>query len=322
MTFAKLALGAALALQLTAILAPPVSAQTDEPSRAPYDDCSWEQRSDPLIGLGAWVQSCDFGFRTVELVFDEGALSIVYSDGGEPEPLVQLFDVERGEAPGDALNRLLLAGTDPAIAELCEIVPFTQLPAPAGAQRFSFEPDAVYRAEIAATANPNEVGEPPCGDWGVMPDGIQYFEVQDGAPRVMFVRAGQEQPLFDEQTLDILDLPDAALINTGPSDCCGYKTDTNGISADFLMETCSVPGDTAYGMVPNFDCQSYVLAVLDTVRAVNRGPGTTVCLPPVMTAGGALLLVAKTYSYEADGQRPAAEVLVEALGNSFACVRD
>ena len=27
-------------------------------------------------------------------------------------------------------------------------------------------------------------GDPPCGDWGDAPDGIQYFEVQPGARSV------------------------------------------------------------------------------------------------------------------------------------------
>lgn len=315
----KLALGAALATQLLGSLALPAMAQTGEPSRRAIDGCAWEQRSDQLIGLAARVQKCDFGFRQIDLVFDNGALAIVYSDAPEPDPLVQVMDLLPNEKPVDGLNRLFSAGTDPDVAERCEIVPFTLIPAPAGAQRYSFEPKDDYGAEIEARANPDEVPEPPCGDWGVMPDGVQYFEVQDGAPRVLFVRAGQEAPLFDEQTLQILPLPEAALIDAGPEDCCGYKTDTDGVSADFLMETCSVPGQTAYGMIPNFDCQSYVLAVLDTVRTVNAGPDASICLPPLMSAGGALLVIADSYTYEADGQRPAARVLVEGLAKRFPC---
>ncbi|WP_352830977.1 hypothetical protein [Mesorhizobium sp. M0830] len=38
-----------------------------------------------------------------------------------------------------------------------------------------------------------------------MPDGIQYFEVSTGAGRkLLFVRIGQDEPLFDEQTLEVL----------------------------------------------------------------------------------------------------------------------
>jgi hypothetical protein len=47
------------------------------------------------------------------------------------------------------------------------------------------------------------VGDPPCGDYGDSPDGIQYFEVQPGATKVLFVRVGQDVPLFDERTLKV-----------------------------------------------------------------------------------------------------------------------
>lgn len=250
------------------------------------EGCAWEKRTDLLIGLGAWVQRCDFGFRQIDLFFDNGSLAINYSDGGEPDPLVYVLDLLPNESPAIALRRLFDAGTEPAIAARCELAPFTLIPAPAGAERFTFVPDATYQGDLDAAANPDEVGEPPCGEWGIAPDVIQYFEGQRDAPRLLFVRAGQDTPLFDEQTLQILPLPDAALIGAGPEDCCGYKTDADGVSADFLMESCSVPGQTAYGMIAYFDRQSYVLGVLDTVRSLNAGPDAAVCLPPVLSAGG------------------------------------
>lgn len=38
-----------------------------------------------------------------------------------------------------------------------------------------------------------------------MPEGIQYFEVPAGeGRRVLFVRVGQDEPLFDEQTMRVL----------------------------------------------------------------------------------------------------------------------
>jgi hypothetical protein len=296
-------------------------AQTGEPSRPALENCVWEQRTDLLIGLGAWVQRCDFGLRQVDFVFDNGTLAITYSDGGEPDALVQLLDRLPNESPDVALRRLLNASTDPTIAARCEVAPFTAIPAPAGAERFTFVPNAAYREELAKTENPDELGEPPCGEWGVMPDGVQYFEVQGNAPRLLFARAGQETPLFDEQTMEIFSLPDSALIDAGPEDCCGYKIDAEGVSADFLSETCSVPGRTAFGMIANFDCQSYILAVIDTVRALNSGSDARLCLPPVMSAGGVLRLIADTYSYETGGHRPAAAVLLDAMEEAFPCAK-
>ena len=63
-----------------------------------------------------------------------------------------------------------------------------------------------YAAELKKKQDPNEVGDPPCGDWGSANDGIQYWEAQPGggARKVLFVRVGQDVPLFDERTLRLL----------------------------------------------------------------------------------------------------------------------
>jgi hypothetical protein len=45
-----------------------------------------------------------------------------------------------------------------------------------------------------------------------------------------------------------------------------FKRET--ISVDFLLETCTVIGETAHGMVPHFDCESYLYGVLDAHRAI------------------------------------------------------
>jgi hypothetical protein len=37
-----------------------------------------------------------------------------------------------------------------------------------------------------------------------MPDSVQYYEAQEGVGRIMIVRAGQDEPMFDEKTLRLL----------------------------------------------------------------------------------------------------------------------
>jgi hypothetical protein len=37
-----------------------------------------------------------------------------------------------------------------------------------------------------------------------MPDSVQYYEAQEGVGRIMIVRAGQDEPMFDEKTLHLL----------------------------------------------------------------------------------------------------------------------
>lgn len=182
-----------------------LSAVADEPapSRPPIDKCVWERLADKTIGLAAWAQRCDFGFRQIHFEFTGNALAIKYSDGGAADPLVELFDIKPGETAEAALQRLFLEKTDKAVRDRCVLTPYTEGAVPAGIKRYTFSPDAAYAKELKAFADPDEVPEPPCGDWGEMPDGIQYFEVPAGR-KVLFVRVGQDEPLFDEQTLRVL----------------------------------------------------------------------------------------------------------------------
>jgi hypothetical protein len=177
------------------------------PSRKPDKGCKWERLSDASVGLEAWVQRCDFGFRKIDFLFDKNALAIRYSDaGGKPDPVVEVFDLKDGETPESGIERLFAERTGRFLVSRCRLVPYKGGKLPAGAQRFTFEPNAAYAAELKKKEDPREVPPPPCGDWGSATDGIQYWEAQpaSGARRVLFVRVGQDTPLYDERTLRLL----------------------------------------------------------------------------------------------------------------------
>ena len=178
-------------------------AQPERPSRPAFKNCAWEKLADADVGLAAWVQRCDYGFRRIDFLFKDGALAVRFSDGGAPDPLVEVFDQKPGETPQAAMRRIYLEHTDANLAARCMLVPYNAYRTPRGAKHFNFVPNAAYRKELKAKENPNEVGDPPCGDWGIAPDGIQYFEVRPGdqSRKVLFVRVGQDEPLFDEMTL-------------------------------------------------------------------------------------------------------------------------
>lgn len=195
-----------LLVSLLLLLAPPALAQNGAPSRKAGRGCAWEKLSGAKLGLAAWVQRCDYGFRKIDFLVVKRSLAVRFSDGGAPDPLVDVLDLEPGETPAAGIQRLFKARTDPKLAARCVLAPYRGAKAPAGVQRFTFVPNAAYQKELSAKADPNEVGDPPCGDWGESPDGIQYFEAQpaSGARKVLFVRVGQDEPLFDEQTLRLL----------------------------------------------------------------------------------------------------------------------
>jgi hypothetical protein len=190
------------------LLAQPVTVQARGPSRPAIAGCAWEKFSNSGMRLEAWVQRCDFGFRKIDFVANNGALDIRYSDGGVPFPVIDVFDLRAGETSETGIRRLFTERTDKALVSRCVLVPYrvNGEKTPPGVRRYTFVPDAAYHKELAARADPNEVPEPPCGDYGDAPDGIQYFEAQpaSASQKVLFVRVGQDEPLFDEQTLRLL----------------------------------------------------------------------------------------------------------------------
>lgn len=168
------------------------------PSRPPDQGCKWEQLADQRLGLEVAVERCDYGFRKIDFFIQGNQLLMRYSDGGAPEPVIDVFELQPDETSEAGLQRIFAARTEKRIASGCKLAPYAGEKPRKDVKRYTFVP------KVAAKTSPDEVGDPQCGDFGDMPDGIQYFEVQPRARRVLFVRVGQDTPLFDEQTLTLL----------------------------------------------------------------------------------------------------------------------
>lgn len=181
-------------------------AGTDVPSRPPIKGCKWAKLVDESVGLAAWVQQCDFGFRKIDFIFQEKTLAIRYSDGGKPEPVIDVIDLIPGETVEAGLKRFFAAHTETNLARHCLLKAYRGAKPPIGAKRYSFVPDETYRKELDSKANPDEIAEPPCGDWGDGPEGVEYFEAWPKAAvrKVLYVREGQDEPLFDAMTLQLI----------------------------------------------------------------------------------------------------------------------
>jgi hypothetical protein len=192
--------------------APAGAAPMGAPSRPAEKGCAWRKISDGALGLEAWVEPCDFGSRKVRCQVAKRALVMDWSDSGiDPQPVVEVLALGKDESAEAGMRRIFLQHTDPKVAKQCELRRYTEGVAPrVGAERYNFVPDAAYQKRLDAKKE-DGVPDPPCGDWGIAPDGIQYFEAQpaSGAHKVLFVRYGQDQPLFDEETLRLLPSPAA-----------------------------------------------------------------------------------------------------------------
>ncbi len=189
------------------LVAHPALAKKDAPSRAAVKGCVWEKLSDASLALEAWVQRCDFGFRKIDLFVKQNTIMSRYSDGGDPYPVIEVIDLKVDETPETGIRRIFAEHTqDKTLVARCVLAPYRGDKAPKGVKRFAFVPNAAFQKELDAKASPDEVPDPPCGDWGDAPDGIQYFEAQpaSGSRKVLFVRVGQDEPLFDEKTLHLL----------------------------------------------------------------------------------------------------------------------
>ena len=198
-----------LTLGLSAFVAasPVTPDRTAKPSRAAEQGCKWERFSNAGMRLDAWVQRCDFGNRKIDFVAQGSSLAQRYSDGGgKPEPVVDSLDLKPGETPEQGIRRLFDERTDRKTAAQCVLAPWkdpSKKKAPAGVKRYSFEANAKLARAIKARTQPGDMPDSACGDWGEDTDGIQYWEAQpaSGVPKVLFVRVGQDTPLFDEDGL-------------------------------------------------------------------------------------------------------------------------
>jgi len=169
------------------------------PSRPPEHGCKWEQLVDKNLGFEVAVQRCDYGFRKIDFFIKGNQLFVRYSDGGAPDPVIDVFDLQPKETAEAGLRRIFAAHTGKKVASGCKLVPYAEEKPRVDVKRYTFVP------KILPKSNPDEVGDPQCGEYGDAPDGIQYFEVQPGARKVLFVRVGQDVPLFDEQTLRLFE---------------------------------------------------------------------------------------------------------------------
>lgn len=210
-TMLLLVLVSAPLLPLSVQAAP--AANKDAPSRAASKDCRWEKLKDDKLGLEAWVERCNYGNRKIDLFARNNALMLRYSDGGEPEALIETFDLKADETPEAGVKRIFAEHTpDKNVAARCLMKPYkgyNDPGPPPGAKRYTFVANADLQKEVDKKTDPGDIPEPACGEWGDMPDGIQYFEVQpaNNPHKVMFVRAGQDEPMFDERTLRLLPAP-------------------------------------------------------------------------------------------------------------------
>jgi len=104
--------------------------------------------------------------------------------------------------------------------------------------------------------------------------------------------------------------------------CCDYPARPDAVKIQFFLEACAVPGESERGMMPYFDCQSYVLGIIDGYRLLKSSSpkDRQICLPESITTREVLELIWKSYpNWEIAEHRQAAEVILEVIRKEFQC---
>lgn len=97
------------------------------------------------------------------------------------------------------------------------------------------------------------------------------------------------------------------------------KKDRKDVTVAFLYEACSFIGETRGGMIPWFDCESYVYGVLDSYVSIRNSipREQRACFPADLAPWEALNLSLK-HEYS-EWNRVAATVLIEDLQKQYPC---
>jgi len=94
------------------------------------------------------------------------------------------------------------------------------------------------------------------------------------------------------------------------------------VTVDFLYEACGNVGETARGMIPYFDCESYVYGILDSYLTIRDSipKASRACFPPDI-APWRVLEDARPYIFERRHSDVAAPAIIDALKSKYPCTK-
>lgn len=93
------------------------------------------------------------------------------------------------------------------------------------------------------------------------------------------------------------------------------------MSLDYLMESCSVIGETSNGMIPFFDCEPYIYGVMDSHVAIRASLKVSeqACFPGGLAHWQVYKEIESAIPRSEWGKRPAAPHLIQLLRKKYPC---
>ena len=120
----------------------------------PIDKCVWERLTDKNVGLAAWVQRCDFGFR--QIISSSRQRSGHQIQRWRRRTHLSSWLTSARRTAEAALQQLFLEKTDKAVSARYVLTPTRREPYPR-ASNATHQPRRRHAKELEALADPNEI---------------------------------------------------------------------------------------------------------------------------------------------------------------------
>lgn len=175
-------------------------------SRDPAEGCTWEMFDASAIKLKFSVQKCKDAASYGDIALKvEGNAVVQYLQGKKAYEAIEVFQKKASEQPEVALRKQFISKLTQKEQRGCWVTKEDPKrvgsSVKAGQSIYTIDPIPEYVKELETQ---QEGPMSACGDYGLT-NGIQYFLFQDSNPEMfVFVRVGQDAPLFDEQNIEFL----------------------------------------------------------------------------------------------------------------------
>ncbi len=175
-------------------------------SREPGAGCVWNKIQSGSGELSFLSQKCLWEGLIAE-VKETGLNTFVigYNDGAMSDPIIELLVKPSEVEEVLFLKNHYISQLPDYQREHCVVIPVTQ-GTPENILRFIIGPDEEYSAKIQLEVEEEQISEDPCGTFGFVSGGLmQYFEFHplESNEKYLFLKIGEDFPIFDEQSFRI-----------------------------------------------------------------------------------------------------------------------
>ena len=174
----------------------------EQPTQKARQGFKWEIVSG--AGLQFWAQRDSQTCVVTDGLLEGAVVKHTDRSRSDGRPVIKIFHIEDGDID-DVLDQL---EESPGwnSEETCK---FKEVDCDRkGVTRYVLVPTGDYADRFEAAMEAKEAIPSTCNGWGVGNSGRRYFEIHDSHPdKAIFMEIGQEQPLFDPESIVLTDIP-------------------------------------------------------------------------------------------------------------------